>query len=174
MSLKAEISESALSAVDPKQYREGMSRLGAAVSIVTTQGKAGQAGLAATAVTSVTDQPATLIVCINSLSRSGHTIEENEVFAVNVLSADDQYVAEVFGGYTDVPRDKRFDVGEWQIGATGVPVLKTAIATFECRVTGQNIVASHRVLLGEVVAVHLGQKAEPLMYFDRDYRKIEL
>ena len=48
--------------VDQAQFREAMSRLGAAVHVVTTAGPAGIAGFTATAVVSVSDQPATLLV----------------------------------------------------------------------------------------------------------------
>lgn len=47
------------------EYRNAMARLGAAVNIVTTDGVAGRAGFAATAVCSVSDNPPTLLVCLN-------------------------------------------------------------------------------------------------------------
>ena len=40
--------------VDPAAFREAMSRLGAAVHVITTAGPAGKAGTTATAVCSVT------------------------------------------------------------------------------------------------------------------------
>ena len=48
-----------------------MSRLGAAVHVVTTAGLAGKTGFTATAVCSVSDQPAMLLVCLNRRSNSG-------------------------------------------------------------------------------------------------------
>ena len=47
------------------EYREAMSRLGAAVSVITTDGPAGPSGFTASAVCSVTDAPPTLLVCLN-------------------------------------------------------------------------------------------------------------
>lgn len=41
-------------------FREGMSRLGAAVNLITTDGPAGRHGITASAVCSVTDAPADL------------------------------------------------------------------------------------------------------------------
>ena len=51
--------------ITPEAYREGMSNLAGAVNIVTTNGPAGKAGFTATAVCSVSDNPATLLVCLN-------------------------------------------------------------------------------------------------------------
>ena len=45
--------------IDPLTFRQGMSNLGAAVNVITTDGAAGQAGFTASAVCSVTDTPPT-------------------------------------------------------------------------------------------------------------------
>lgn len=158
--------------VDAPRFREGMSRLAAAVNLVTTDGKAGRAGLTATAVTSVTDAPATLIICVNSLSHAGLAIEENGVFAVNVLAAGKQDFADAFGGPNKLPGDKRFDLGQWVPGPTGSPLLVGALASFDCRIVGSKVVATHRVVFGEVVDVRLGQPEDPLLYFQRHYRSL--
>ncbi|WP_198511682.1 flavin reductase, partial [Bacillus subtilis] len=52
-------------AVEKTEFRNAMSRLGAAVNIITTEGPAGRAGFTASAVCSVTDSPPTLLVCLN-------------------------------------------------------------------------------------------------------------
>ena len=58
-----------VASVDAAQFREAMSRLGAAVHVVTSAGPAGRTGFTATAVCSVSDQPATLLVCLNRQSQ---------------------------------------------------------------------------------------------------------
>ncbi|MPT25288.1 MAG: flavin reductase, partial [Starkeya sp.] len=52
-------------AVEAGLYREAMSRLVAAVHVITTHGAEGRAGFTATAVASVSDSPPTLLVCLN-------------------------------------------------------------------------------------------------------------
>ncbi|HEV7910334.1 MAG TPA: flavin reductase, partial [Methylocella sp.] len=42
---------------DPARFRDAMSRVAAAVHIVTTNGPAGLAGITATSVASITDEP---------------------------------------------------------------------------------------------------------------------
>jgi hypothetical protein len=63
-----------------------MSRLGAAVNIVTTDGPAGRAGFTASAVCSVTDEPPTLLVCLNRTASVYPAFEANGVLCVNVLA----------------------------------------------------------------------------------------
>ncbi len=64
-SFAAGYAERAMTEIVREHYRDAMARLGAAVSIVTTDGPAGRAGFTASAVCSVTDDPPTLLVCMN-------------------------------------------------------------------------------------------------------------
>ncbi len=75
-----------------------MSRLGAAVHVVTTAGPAGKSGFTATAVCSVSDQPATLLVCLNRGSSSAPILAQNGVFCVNTLGASEEKLADMFAG----------------------------------------------------------------------------
>ena len=75
---------------DPATFREAMSRLGAAVHIVTTAGKAGRAGFTATAVASVSDTPPTVLVCLNRKSQITPVMRENRVFCVNTLASSEE------------------------------------------------------------------------------------
>src|SRR5438270_3584260 len=86
--------------VEAPVFREAMSRLGAAVHVVTTAGPGGRAGFTATAVCSVSDAPPTLLVCLNRKSQGGPTLRENMVFCVNTLGADCEALADVFAGRT--------------------------------------------------------------------------
>ena len=71
-----------IASVDPLVFREAMSRLGAAVHVVTTAGIAGKTGFTATAVSPVSDQPAMLLVCLNRRSASAPLLAQNGVFCV--------------------------------------------------------------------------------------------
>ena len=74
-----------VASVEPLVFREAMSRLGAAVHVVTTAGAAGKTGFTATAVCSVSDTPAMLLVCLNRRSNSAPVLAQNGVFCVNTL-----------------------------------------------------------------------------------------
>ncbi len=63
--------------VASQDYRDAMACLGAAVNIVTTDGRAGRAGFTASAVCSVTDNPPTLLVCMNRGSSAYASVRDN-------------------------------------------------------------------------------------------------
>ena len=73
--------------VEPGVFREAMSRLGAAVHVITTAGPGGKAGATATAVCSVSDAPPTLLMCLNRRSQTNPAVVENGVFCINTLGA---------------------------------------------------------------------------------------
>ena len=109
--------------IEPPAFREAMSRLGAAVHVVTTAGPAGKTGFTATAVCSVSDQPAMLLVCLNRRSNSAPLLAQNGVFCVNTLGAAELNLADIFAGRSGVHLEERFSVGEWTTLKTGSPVL---------------------------------------------------
>jgi flavin reductase (DIM6/NTAB) family NADH-FMN oxidoreductase RutF len=153
-------------------FREGMSRVVGAVHVVTTDGAAGRAGFTATAVTPVTDSPASLLVCVNAQGRSAKFLTANRVFCVNVLAADDRPVADAFAGRTELQGQDRFAVGSWSTLATGAPLLATSLASFDCRLTDARLVATHHVLIGEIVGIRLGESRPALVYQGRAYRAL--
>lgn len=157
---------------DALLFREGMSRAAAAVHVVTTDGSAGRAGFTATAVTPVTDSPASLLVCINTASRSAQALLSNRVFCVSTLAADDLALADVFAGRTGLQGPERFTMGEWERLETGSPALTTSLVAFDCRISDARIVATHHVIIGEIVRIRLGEVKPPLVYQGRHYHEL--
>lgn len=151
-------------------YRDAMARLGAAVSVVTTNGVAGRAGFTASAVCSVTDDPPTLLVCLNHAASVYPAFDANGVLCVNVLGAGQQALSNLFGGKT--PMDQRFDAARWLQHRTGSPVLEGAVVSFDCRITGRSRVGTHDVLFCEAVAIAVGPTAHGLVYFNRSYHEL--
>jgi flavin reductase (DIM6/NTAB) family NADH-FMN oxidoreductase RutF len=44
--------------------------------------------------------------------------------------------------------------------------------SFDCRLTDARIVATHHVIIGEIVAVRLGASGSALVYHGRAYREL--
>ena len=157
-------------AVDGKLFREGMARVGAAVHVVTTDGPAGRAGFTATAMCSVTDQPPSLLVCLNRSASVYATVLANGVLAVNALAPEHERLSALFGGKT--PVEERFAVARWRIGETGAPLLEGAVVHFDCRIAQASEVGGHTVLICEIVGVGGLERQDALIYFNRAYHKL--
>jgi flavin reductase len=158
--------------VEAGQFREAMSRLGAAVHVITTAGPGGKTGATATAACSVTDAPPTLLMCLNRKSQTNPVVIENGVFCVNTLGATEAEIADLFAGRTGVMGSDRFSKGEWTTLSTGSPVLTSAVVAFDCRIVEVRSVGSHNVFFGAVQAVRLGPQGPALVYHERAYKRV--
>jgi flavin reductase len=158
-------------ALDKDEFRAGMSRLGAAVNIITTNGAAGRAGFTASAVCSVTDSPPTLLVCLNRSASIYETFIGNGTLCVNTLSPSHEELSRLFGGKT--PVDERFAGASWALSDAGSLILEGAAVAFDCRIMKTTDVGSHTVFFCEVIAVTLNEQADGLIYFDRTYHRIQ-
>ena len=158
--------------VDPAMFREAMSRLVAPVHVVTTTGAGGSCGLTASAVTSVSDRPPIVLVCVNRKSLTNAAFKQNGIFCINTLEGSQQGLAEAFAGRTGLSMPERFALGSWVTLATGAPVLESARASFDCRLTEVVEQGSHSVLFGVVEAVRVGSHDSALVYLDRSYHRV--
>ena len=148
-------------------FRNGMSRLGSAVNVITAMSGGKRYGFTASSVCSVSDTPATLLVCINRASSCFHAFENARHFCVNTLMPGQEDISDVFGGRN--PAEDRFALGEWRDGLTGVPVLANASVSFECELTNAVDEATHRILFGRVIDIREHEEQATLLYCMRRY-----
>lgn len=150
----------------PQQFKLGMRRLAAGVSLITTRDPAGgRHGLIATSVTSVSMAPPTLLVCINKSASSHDALREAGVFCVNLLADRADEVARRFS--SSELRELRFAEGNWSTLQTGAPALDGALASFDCEISKVVDASTHTIFIGGVVDVRLSdQQISPLLYLD--------
>jgi len=158
--------------LDGARFREAMSHVAAAVHIVTTGGSAGLGGITATSVASITVEPPMMLFCIGKNSPSAARMIENGVFCINTLAPSQEGLADIFAGRTGQHLDERFASGEWAKLVTGAPVLKHAVAAFDCRLTEVKEVMTHYIMIGAVEAVDYGRRGSSLTYAHRAYGNI--
>lgn len=152
-------------------FREGMARLGAAVTIVTTDGPAGRRGLTVSAVCSVTDAPPSVMVCINRGARSHAAVLENGVLCVNVLSSRDEALGAAFAGRRAADEDP-FLRAHWNTLVTGAPALSSAVVSLDCTIKLAREIGTHSAILCEVQAMTLGDGSDGLVYFNRRFHHL--
>jgi len=157
---------------DGARFREAMSRVAEQVHVIATQGSAGLGGATATAVASVSDAPPSLLVCLNAASSTLERIRTNRVFSVNVLSAGQREIADIFAGARGLEGPDRFRSGDGWSMAGGAPVLPGALSSFDCRVTDMTAIGSHVVVFGEVDRIAVGGEEPALLYRRRRYETI--
>ncbi|MGA2711269.1 MAG: flavin reductase [Steroidobacteraceae bacterium] len=157
--------------LDRLNFREAMSRLTGAVTVVSTNGPAGLGGFTATAVCSITDDPPMLLACMNRNSRQHAVFNSNRVLCVNVLTAEQEQISRVFASPAKV--EERFQSGRWTVLETGAPALENALVNFDGRIVQVIEAGTHSIFLCQIVTLRI-EPDDPtgLAYYGRKYHPI--
>lgn len=158
--------------IDSKDYRDAMARYAGHVQIATTVQDGVRRGVTVTAACSVSDNPGTLLVCLNHSNPQNELFIQSGVFALNTLKSEHQPLAVAFSGLDHLDVDERFALAEWNTITTGAPALVGATAVFDCRLIEAKPVATHTIMIGEVVGLRIGEPAPALLYMDRGYHTV--
>lgn len=161
-----------MSQLTADQFREGMSRVCGSVNLITTDGPAGRGGFVATAMCSVTDDPPTLLVCMNSKSKQTQIFIENGCFCVNVMRHDSAELAAAFAGKVQ-DMDERYASADWETLRTGAPALTSSLVSCDCEIEERKMVGTHNIFIGTIVDQSLRGSGKSLLYFDRSFGRFE-
>lgn len=156
-----------------QDFRDAMARLSAAVNIITTDGPAGRAAMTVSAVSSVSDDPATVLVCINVKSAAHPILVGNGRLCLNILAGHHEDVARMIAGMTGLAAEERMAQVGWETGDYGQPVLPDALAVLEGDIVLQQQAGTHSVLFVEIRHIRLAaSQADGLAYFGRRFHRI--
>jgi flavin reductase (DIM6/NTAB) family NADH-FMN oxidoreductase RutF len=153
--------------VDSASFRAVMSRFATGVTVATTCQGARRVGITVNAFASVSLEPPLVLICIERSSAVHALFVESGVFAVNVLSSEQEDVSAGFASNSP-DRYERFCNVESHPVITGAPVFDTCLAWLDCRVTQVYPGGDHSIFLGLVVALGTGSGL-PLLYYRSRY-----
>lgn len=151
----------------PALFRLAMRRLAASVAIVVAKGDDGPVGMAATSITSLTVDPPAILVCVNRATSLHALLTPTAPLSVNLLSRDQEAVSAAFGG--GLPREKRFEIGDWQIGSDGLPALAGAQANLTCVIDAMLAYGTHSIVIARIIRAQISNEIAPLIYHDGAY-----
>lgn len=157
----------------PHLMKSGMRRLASGVCVLSTRTDENEPfAMTVSSVTSVSDNPASLLVCINKqVSQQGHLSTLGNTFAINILSQEQQDVSNRCAGRHD--EKDRFKVGRWAYTESGIPYLEDALAVFFCRVDLASAYGTHHIVVGLIHDVKVGEgDVDPLVYVDGRYAQL--
>lgn len=153
--------------VDPGRFREAMGMLPTGVTVVSTSGGEVPYAMTANAVMSVSLEPVLMVFSANRRGRFYTAVMDAGVWGVSILPARARPLAKLFAMHGR-PLPHEFESIPHHRGAqTGVPLLDSALATFECRTVGAYPAGDHTLVLGRVVALSCFDGPLPALTFWR-------
>jgi flavin reductase len=156
-----------------KEFRSTVGAFATGVTVVTTRGEEHAYGMTANAFSSVSLDPPLILVCVINPSEGADHISRNGVFAVNILSVDQEPLSRYFAS-RDRPRglDSFRDVSH-RLGASGSPILDGAAAFMDCRLHATHEAGDHLIFIGEVLELDVQDGGTPLVFHGGGYRLLE-
>lgn len=119
-------------------------------------------------VAQVSYAPLLLALSVNPRNWSHRLIKAERVFAVSVLTREQVDLARRFGTQSGRARDK-LEAITWFTAKTGAPILRDALAYFDCELEFTRRAGDHVVVVGRVVdGAILQPGARPMTYAQTD------
>lgn len=145
-----------------------MRRYPSGVTIVSTRTADGTPyGLTVSSFTSVSLDPPLVLVCLDGAASGLGHFEDSGHYAVSLLAGDQEVLSEHFA---TAGTDR--SSCDYEEGPTGLPLIRGALATLECRITEVLSGGDHSILIGEVLRVNVGGSdpaRAPLVYWNGRY-----
>jgi flavin reductase (DIM6/NTAB) family NADH-FMN oxidoreductase RutF len=154
--------------------KDAMRHLAGGVSVITAGVGDERTGLTVTSAVSLSMDPPTMMISVNRGASAWPIINRERHFAVNILGAQHQHVADRFAGRGGVKGVQRYEGARWRALGSGASGLEDALAVIDCAVEEIIERHSHGIVIGVVRSVHLGEGAEALVYGHGRYRSLSL
>ncbi len=156
--------------MDAESLRQAMRHWATGVTVVTTVHQGRRHGMTVSSFTSVSLDPPLVLVALQRDTRTRTMVAAAGVFAVTVLSQGHQAISNRFAGWEESV--DRFAGLETFTLVTGAPLLRDGEAWLDCRVSQRVEAGTHTVFIGEVVDARFAETFDPLLYFNRAYRRL--
>lgn len=161
----------------PDAMRAARRRWASGVTVVTTIEREGDAtryrGATVSAFTVVSLEPPLVLICLERTATITQRVTAARVFGVSILDRSQEFRADQFAGFAPLP-DPHFSSVPHDSGPTGCPLLRGALAAFDCRVNAVHDGGDHLIIVGEVIAVTIGPDTDdPLLTYEGAYRRLE-
>lgn len=151
--------------VSADEFKGALRNFAAGVTIVTSIDATGQpVGATVSAFASVSVDPPMVLVCLNSLSRTGQAVRGFRRFAVHILGREHVELAQRFAS----DQGEKFPGNTFESGVTGAPALSECGVRLDCELLSETPGGTHGIFVGLVHNV-VCEDMNPLIYANRAF-----
>ena len=151
--------------IDQRNLRDALGLFATGVTIVTTRTKSGDPeGLTVNSFNSLSLDPPMILWSLWKDTPNVAIFLESEKFAINILSSEQKHLSDLFSSSLG---DRFSDVG-LQTGASGIPLLRSCLAYFECSKAACHDGGDHFIFVGNVDHFQFVE-GQPLIFFGGRY-----
>lgn len=146
------------SADNLRSYRNALGQFATGITIVTARTADGPVGMTANSFNSVSLEPPLVLWCLAKESQRRAAFEQATAFGISVLRSDQYDLAMRFA------REGQCFTAENSFeNEAGLPLIRDALANFECRLERSMDAGDHEIILGRVEKVSFSD-GDPLVF----------
>lgn len=155
--------------IDQRELRNTLGTFATGITVITTKSLDGtNIGVTINSFASVSLDPPMVLFSLKTQSPLTDIFLNAKTFNVNILSAGQEFVSNLFAGQeTD-----KFDKVDWKEGQNGSPVLNDTLGTLECTRIQTHDGGDHTIFVGEVSHHENDATGKPLLYVNGGYATI--
>lgn len=143
-------------------FKAALARWPSGVTVVAAEWDGKRRGMTASSFSSVSLEPPLILVCIGEDAHLLPVLERSGRFTVNILAQGQERISDHFAGK---PIPNLEPLGP-DLAIAG------ALATLYCTVWQLYPGGDHRIVVGQVEDIRLGEVGKPIVYCNRGYRSI--
>ena len=157
--------------LDSETLRAVMRHWATGVTILTARDGAQAHGMTVNSFTSVSLNPPLVLVCLERTAVTHGLVERSRAFAISFLGESQRALSDLFSRPATETGDRLAGLAT-HTAVTGAPILSDNIGALDCVVVAAHPAGTHTIFVAEVVAAQTQNSENPLLYFDRSYRRL--
>lgn len=155
--------------INPPGFRQLMSQFASGVTVLTTRQGDLCHGITVSSFCFLSMEPPKILACVHQDSYFLSLLEHSPYFGINILAENGEGLSHHFAARTL----NKFSGVPYFLSEHGVPLLAGALTTLECRLDSRFPGGDHVILTGDVLEAETDRFAQPLVYFRREYKRLE-
>ena len=155
--------------IDPREFRNALGQFATGVCVITAHPEGWQPfGVTVNSFASVSLDPPLVLWSLQNNSELFAAFEAAGSYAVNILRADQQALADQYAKRGD----HHLHPAHHATGASGLPVMPDTLVSLECDIDTRHHSGDHVILIGRVRAMAHRQAGQPLLFCAGAYRQL--
>lgn len=148
-----------------RAFRDALGRFPTGVALITLFDEGRARAMTVNSFSSVSLDPPLILWSVARDSLRHAPFLNADVFAVNVLGADQQFLSTQCAQNDDLGASG----AQWSTGESGAPLVDEAVARFECRRSAVHRGGDHDIIIGEVTHFDAPRDAPSLVFYRSGY-----
>lgn len=155
---------------DQRELRNAFGMFATGVAVITAKNPLSQTiGVTMSSFNSVSLDPPLVLFSVDRRGRSLDGMLKAKGYAVNILARSQEHLSNLFAKQLS----DKFAQVEHDLGYEEAPLLRGAIAHFECKPYAHYDGGDHVIFVGEVMHFSTQDEGEPLLFFRGKYQNLK-